>query len=149
MGIGSRRFCLSPVPLAQRDIFLFTRGVVHSPHAVAKPLGSSCASDDPAPWRPASEQISARRFDGGYAHERLHHGDERPSSKTVRETEAEAVAFVVCRAIGLDTNSAASDYIQMYDGKPDTLAASLDRVQHVAAEIIAAVQASDETPTVE
>lgn len=74
------------------------------------------------------------------AHELLHRGEDRPASKTVRETEAEAVAFVVCRAIGLQTGTAASDYIQLYDGKAETLAASLDRIQHIAAEIITAVQ---------
>lgn len=78
------------------------------------------------------------------AHELLHRGDQRPTSKTVRETEAEAVAFVVCQAIGLETGSAASDYIQLYDGKPETLAASLDRIQHVAADIIAAIQCPNE-----
>lgn len=74
------------------------------------------------------------------AHELLHRGEERPTSTTVRETEAEAVAFVVCQAIGLETGSAASDYIQLYDGKTETLAASLDRIQHVAAGIIEAIQ---------
>src|SRR5271157_4244338 len=40
------------------------------------------------------------------AHELLHRGDRRASTThTVRETEAEAVAFVVNTAIGLDTNS--------------------------------------------
>jgi len=73
------------------------------------------------------------------AHELLHRGESRPSSKTVRETEAEAVAFVVSSAIGLETGAAASDYIQLYDGKTETLAESLDRIQHVAAEIIAAL----------
>ncbi len=78
------------------------------------------------------------------AHELLHRGDQRPTSKTVRETEAEAVAYVVCQAIGLETGSAASDYIQLYDGKTETLAASLDRIQHVAADIIAAIQCPNE-----
>tara|TARA_E500000318_G_scaffold111440_1_gene130033 strand:+ start:237 stop:1061 length:825 start_codon:yes stop_codon:yes gene_type:complete len=78
------------------------------------------------------------------AHELLHRGDQRPASRTVRETEAEAVAFVVCHAIGLETGSAASDYIQLYDGKAETLAESLDRIQHVAADIIKAVQGSEE-----
>lgn len=78
------------------------------------------------------------------AHEILHKHDagERPS-KTVRETEAEAVAFVVCHAIGLETNTAASDYIQLYAGDKDTLAASLDRIQQTATAIIQAVT-SDE-----
>lgn len=79
------------------------------------------------------------------AHEMLHKGDatQRPS-KTVRETEAEAVAFVVCQAIGLDTNSAAADYIQLYAGDKATLAASLDRIQKTASAIIEAV--CDRTP---
>ncbi len=62
----------------------------------------------------------------------------------MRETEAEAVAFVVCQAIGLETATAANDYIQLYDGKSETLAAYLDRIQHVAAEIIAAIQCPNE-----
>jgi len=78
------------------------------------------------------------------AHELLHRGESRPQSKTVRETEAEAVAFVVCQAVGLDAGSAARDYIQLYDGKTETLAQSLDRIQHVAAEIIAAINAPNE-----
>jgi antirestriction protein ArdC len=83
------------------------------------------------------------------AHELLHRGEERKTlSKTVRETEAEAVAFVVCQAIGLDTGTAAADYIQLYDGlhekAAEALAASLDRIQHTAAEIIAALQCPNE-----
>lgn len=79
------------------------------------------------------------------AHELLHRGADRQDiSRTVRETEAEAVAFVVCQAIGLETGTAASDYIQLYDGKTETLAASLHRIQHVAAEIIAAIQCPNE-----
>ncbi len=71
------------------------------------------------------------------AHEILHHGEgvERPS-KTVRETEAEAVAHVVGRAIGLDVSSASSDYIRMYRGDSETLMDSLDRIQRAACEII-------------
>ncbi len=70
------------------------------------------------------------------AHELLHK-TQRPASKTIRETEAEAVAYTVSRAIGLETNTAASDYIQLYNGDKQTLAKSLDRIQQVAAEIIA------------
>jgi len=50
-------------------------------------------------------------------HEMLHRGERRTlTTKSVRETEAEAVAFVVCQAIGLETGSSASDYIQIWDG---------------------------------
>ena len=71
------------------------------------------------------------------AHEILHHGEgvERPD-KTVRETEAEAVAHVVGGAIGLDVGSASSDYIRRYRGDSSTLASSLDRIQRAACAII-------------
>ena len=79
------------------------------------------------------------------AHEMLHKRDagEKRLPKTVRETEAEAVAFVVSQAIGLDTNTAAADYIQLYAGDKDTLGASLDRIQHTAAAIIDAITAQE------
>jgi hypothetical protein len=41
------------------------------------------------------------------------------------ETEAEAVGFVVCRAIRFDTNNAAADYVALYAGDSATVAASL------------------------
>lgn len=62
----------------------------------------------------------------------------------MRETEVEAVAYVVCQAIGLERGSAAGDCIQLYDGKTEALAASRDRIQHVAAEFIAAIQCPNE-----
>ena len=70
------------------------------------------------------------------AHELLHRDDREPERQKVRETEAEAVAFVVCEAIGLDTNRAAADYIQLYDGGRETLLSSLDRIQRTARVII-------------
>ena len=74
------------------------------------------------------------------AHEMLHRDKETtPKDKKVRETEAEAVAFVVCHGIGLDTNSASSDYIQLYNGNKETLMESLERIQRTAAEILDAV----------
>lgn len=80
------------------------------------------------------------------AHETLHRDTERAKlPKTVRETEAEAVAFVVCQAVGLDTNTAASDYIKLYAGDKDTLATSLDRIQYTAASIITVVLEDAET----
>jgi antirestriction protein ArdC len=46
------------------------------------------------------------------AHEMLHKADRRiATTKTVRETEAEAIAFVVCKTIGLETGRAAADYV--------------------------------------
>jgi antirestriction protein ArdC len=74
------------------------------------------------------------------AHEMLHQDPgNRPKEKTVREAEAEAVAYVVCQGVGLDVNTASSDYIQLYDGDKKTLMASLERIQKTAAEILEAV----------
>jgi antirestriction protein ArdC len=79
------------------------------------------------------------------AHEMLHKSDRRAqTTKTIRETEAEAVAFVVCQAIGLDTNTAAADYIALYNGDAATLSASLQLIQTTACVILTALQ-SDET----
>jgi antirestriction protein ArdC len=74
------------------------------------------------------------------AHEMLHRDERRGErSKVVVETEAEAVAFVVCTAVGLESKAASGDYIQLYQGKKETLLASLGRIQQAASEIIEAV----------
>jgi antirestriction protein ArdC len=76
------------------------------------------------------------------AHEMLHRGGEA-LNRTVRETEAEAVAFVVNQAIGLESGTASSDYIQLYRGKKETLIESLGRIQQTAAQIICGISPSD------
>ena len=74
------------------------------------------------------------------AHERLHRAERRASTtKRIRETEAEAVAFVVCQAIGLKTGTASADYISLWNGDAAVLLESLELVQRAAAEIIAAI----------
>ncbi len=71
------------------------------------------------------------------AHELLHWGDRRESTtKVVRETEAEAVAFVVCRAVGLECSTRASDYIQLWNGDEKVLLQSLELIRTVSAKII-------------
>ncbi len=75
------------------------------------------------------------------AHEMLHKAERRTATtKTVRETEAEAIAFVITKAVGLDTGTAAADYIQLYHGNASLLAESLEVVQHASAVILAALQ---------
>ena len=76
------------------------------------------------------------------AHELLHQrtGRKELLSRTVRETEAEAVAFVVCRALGLETTTRSADYIQLYRGNTQTLSDSLDMIQKTAATLIAQLQ---------
>ena len=78
------------------------------------------------------------------AHEMMHRDERRSStSKRTRETEAEAVAFVVCHAIGLETSSASQDYIQIYDGDAKLLRASLEHIQKSANQILNAIGADD------
>lgn len=78
------------------------------------------------------------------AHEWMHHDEEhRQMPKTVCETEAEAVAYVVCHALGFDCSTRSSDYIQLYRGTEATLAESLHRIQKTATRIL---QSLDETP---
>lgn len=75
------------------------------------------------------------------AHEFLHQsGGAKEQSKTVRETEAEAVAFVVCQAVGLDARHAATDYVKLYNGDRKTLMASLGRIRQTAVEIIGGIE---------
>ena len=75
------------------------------------------------------------------AHELLHKADRRTATtKTVRETEAEAVAFVVGKAVGLVTGSASADYIQLYHGNASLLAESLEVIQQTASVILAALE---------
>jgi hypothetical protein len=75
------------------------------------------------------------------AHEMLHRAERRTTTtKVVKETEAEAVAFVVSRAIGLETASASADYIALYHGNASLLAESLEVVQQTAAVILDALE---------
>jgi hypothetical protein len=74
-----------------------------------------------------------------YAHELLHHSGDRPASRDTRELEAEAVAFVVGAAVGLDTTDSSRDYIHLYRGDREALAESLTRVQRTASAILQAI----------
>jgi hypothetical protein len=80
------------------------------------------------------------------AHELLHKAERRTmTTATVRETEAEAVAFIVGKSVGLEMGTASSDYIQMYAGNAALLAESLEVVQRTSAVILAAIQAEEPT----
>ena len=80
------------------------------------------------------------------AHELLHKAERRTmTTATVRETEAEAVAFIVGQGVGLEMGTASSDYIQMYAGNAVLLAESLEVIQHTSAVILSAIQAEEST----
>jgi hypothetical protein len=90
--------------------------------------------------QPASEfMVLAHEF----AHELLHHGEDRPGSRDTRELEAEAVAFVIGHAIGLHVTDAARDYIHLYRGDGAALAESLGRIQRTAAAILTAIDLNE------
>jgi len=74
------------------------------------------------------------------AHEKLHRTERRAeTTRTIRETEAEAVAFVVCQAVGLDGADASSSYIQLWSGNKQTLTQSLHFVQQTASQILTVI----------
>ncbi len=74
-------------------------------------------------------------------HEMLHRADRRTATtKVVRETEAEAIAFIVGKAIGLQTSTASADYIQLYHGNAALLAESLEVIQRTSAVILGALE---------
>jgi antirestriction protein ArdC len=78
-------------------------------------------------------------------HELLHRGDRRSqTTHTVRETEAEAVAFVVCSAIGLDVSTASSDYVLLHGGDKATLSESLAVIQQTATVLLRAIDPCEE-----
>jgi hypothetical protein len=91
----------------------------------------------------AAEELSVLAHET--THEILHKNkDNMPKDKKVREAEAEAIAFVVCHAMGLETNSTSSEYIQLYNGDKETLMKSLERIQKTASEILEAVMEKED-----
>ena len=80
------------------------------------------------------------------AHSMLHFAERRiVTTKTVRETEAEAIAFVVGTTIGLNSGKNSADYIGLYHGNAALLAESLEIIQRTSAVILSAL----ETPAAE
>jgi antirestriction protein ArdC len=93
------------------------------------------------PGQSAAEEYATLAHEA--AHSLLHMQERRAeTTKRVRETEAEAVAFVVCEAIGLKAENSA-DYIHLYSGDKETLAESLEHVQRASSEILAAILPAD------
>jgi len=77
----------------------------------------------------------------------LHKAERRTmTTQTVRETEAEAVAFVVGQAVGLEMGNSSSDYIQMYAGNAALLAESLEVIQRTASTLLRAIRPEEAAP---
>lgn len=74
-------------------------------------------------------------------HELLHRGDRRKeTTKAIRETEAEAVAYIVGKASGLAMSTHSVDYIHLWSGDESVLLQSLELVRSVASQILTAVE---------
>jgi N-terminal domain of anti-restriction factor ArdC len=98
------------------------------------------------PDMPPAEEFSVLAHE--LAHEMLHHRkDETRLPKVVVETQAEAVAYVVSRGVGLETNSAAADYIALYNGDKKTLAESLSVIHDTSSRILDELLPERLTPT--
>jgi len=113
------------------------RGIaVEYDSAIAPALGvSSGGKIQLRPGLGAAEEFSTLAHE--LAHEILHKDkDARALPKVVRETQAEAVSYVVSRGVGLETNTAAADYIKLYNGDKATLAKSLSAIQETSAKIL-------------
>ena len=80
------------------------------------------------------------------SHEMLHKAERRTATtKSVRETEAEAIAFVVGKTIGLDTGRASADYIHLYHGNAALLTESLEVIQKTSAVMLSALEIKADT----
>ena len=120
--------------------FASTQGVVVEYSAAIAPARGTSFGGRIAllPGQSAAEEFSTLAHE--LAHELLHRGDRRATTnKRIRETEAEATAYVVCQAVGLDTGSAASEYIQLWNGDVDVLTESLGYIRQAASQMLEAL----------
>ena len=72
------------------------------------------------------------------AHELMHQDKDRLLSKTVKELEAESVAFVVSKHLGLESLNS-PNYIALNDVSTEEMYAQMARIQSVSNEIITAI----------
>lgn len=80
------------------------------------------------------------------AHELMHPDLETRMRLThaVKETEAQAVAQIVCQALGLEGNEHTVDYIHLHDGDSDVFAKSMQRIQKCSSGILAELLCNDD-----
>jgi hypothetical protein len=120
--------------------FVASRGIALEYSEDIRPAQGQCSRDkiELLPGMDPAVEFSVLAHEVG--HHLLHFGERRSeTTKRVRETEAEAVAFVVSEAIGLEAMRSSSEYISLYTGDKDLLNESLEHIQRASAEIITAI----------
>jgi hypothetical protein len=121
--------------------FLIAQGIeLEFKESIAPALGMSYGGKIAIlPGQAAAEEFSTLIHE--VSHELLHKSTRRTATtKTVRETEAEAIAFVVSQTIGLDSGRTSADYIHLYHGNAALLAESLEVIQRTSALILSAIE---------
>ncbi|MCX6083079.1 MAG: ArdC-like ssDNA-binding domain-containing protein [Chloroflexi bacterium] len=73
------------------------------------------------------------------AHEIMHRDANRPDDSTIRELEAESVAYVVGKHFGLEGLNS-PNYIALHHAGKDLIMQHLDRISHTSATIIQAIE---------
>lgn len=124
--------------------FVASRGIQFEYSEHIRPAQGQCsaAKIELLPGMEPAVEFSVLAHEVG--HFLLHFGERRrETTRRVRETEAEAVAFVVSQAIGLEAMRSSSEYISLYSGDKDLLTESLEHIQRASAEIIAAITAPE------
>lgn len=77
------------------------------------------------------------------AHELLHQSDDAPIDRTIRELEAESVAFVVAKHFGMDGLSS-PNYVALHGATAVLILEHLERIRNAAAEIIRSLELEPE-----
>lgn len=81
------------------------------------------------------------------AHHLLHREDDGPTTKAVRETEAEGVSFAVLGYFGFDKSRFTFAYVALQAEEPEVLKAALSRIQKATHRLIQAVESVRRTTT--
>ncbi len=116
--VGENRDRLVSFTKAQRIELVFTEKIAP---ALGMSYGGRIAI---LPGQTEAEEFSTLVHE--LAHEMLHKAERRTTTtKVVRETEAEAIAFVIGKAVGLEVGTASADYIHLYHGNASLLAGKL------------------------
>ena len=76
------------------------------------------------------------------AHELLHHNGDRRHNSSVRELEAESVAYVVGKHFGLEGLSS-PNYVALHGAEAEMILQHMDRIRSTAAKIITEIEEND------